>query len=245
MMEIQNGKINILRGVKFNVGRILETKSDKTVLTDVHISTDASGLYTSSTTQDIRVSHNTWMLDLVTNREYNYAGNGELKARAGHVLGTMTWHGRSLMDVNFTTGNTHTIDPPSTNPIISFVFALMMLSFGWALFPLMALMSPLAWLSSNGRFGALYLKNPLPDIQHLEAILTFVGGAIYLDSFYYLFNYLQPVSLDVFSLTAGLVFIVIFALHQYVMRACKSKHSDIMDVGSAQLAKIFSQVEQK
>lgn len=241
----ETGGDGVLRGMSLMVGRILQTNSNTMVFTDVNLTRNAFGGLQANTTHDVQVTHNTWLHDLNTNREVNYTGSGQLKARVGHILGTMSWRGDSIIDHNFSTGRTYAAQATSTNIFLSAIFSLAMTAFGWALFPVFALASPLVWAGfMRWRGGALYLDRAIPGVNRLEAIFTYGGGAIYLVSWLYLFNYHRGYFND-FVAVGSIVFVALIVLHQYVVRAAKTRHDALVAAGNAELARLYQKAEHK
>lgn len=243
--EKKSERDGVLKGMSLVVGRILQTNSNTTVLTDVNLTRNVFGGLQADTTHDVQVTHNTWLRDLNTNREVNYTGSGQLRARVGHIFGTMSWRGDSLIDHNFSTGRTYSAQATSTNIILSVIFSLVMIIFGWALFPIFALASPLVWAGlMRWKGGAIYLDRAIPGVNRLESIFTYGGGVIYLAVWLYLFNY-QRGSVDDFIAAGSIVFVALVALHQYVVRTAKTRHDALITAGNAELARLYHKAEYK
>lgn len=234
-----------LQGMSLLVGRILDTRSKDTVFTDVSIGRDVFGGLEATTSHEVQVSHSTWLQDLTTGKEVHYAGSGELRARAGHILGTMSWRGKSLIDINFSTEKVYTVQAVNPHPIASAFWAGALMVFGWALFPLFVLMSPLVWLGLiNWRNGSgAYIDTVAPGTHRLEAIMTYGGALAYAITLYQLFSHhngsFNPLPIIV------ILFAVLFGLHQFVVRAARKRQIALIETGKSELGRIYREAADK
>ncbi|MBM5458635.1 hypothetical protein H8F21_13780 [Pseudomonas sp. P66] len=232
----------MLKGMNVVVGRVLDTRSRSTVYTDVSIGRNAFGNLEANTYHDVQVSHSTWLHDLNTGRDVHYAGNGELRARPGHILGTVSWRGRSLIDHNFSTGMTYSVPPDTTSVFSSAIWAGILVVFGWAIFPIAALMSPLVWagwLNWNGH-GGFFVRNVAPGTHRIEAVMTYIGGLAYLIAVPIVLKSGDFVGPATFWLYAALL-----ALHQFVVRASHKRQTALMKVAASEIHRLYKEAEEK
>src|SRR5690606_10351345 len=120
-------------------GRVLDTRTSRDVYSTTHVSRDSTGNLNSHTTHDVVVSHNTWLHDLNNDVDVNYSGSGSIKARPGHVLGTMSYKGSSCIDVNYSTGTIYTVNKASKSILGSIFVAGFGGVLGFFFFPIMML----------------------------------------------------------------------------------------------------------
>lgn len=230
------------------VGRVLDTKTSSTVFSDTRVTQNAFGQLDSQTSHEVVVTHSTWLHDLNNDVDVNYSGSGSLMARPGHILGTMSYKDRSFLDINFSTNKTFQVPPSTTNVIVSVVFAIAMILLGWVVFPFLALLSPLAWsgkvkMAGN---GGTWTKAVVPGSHRIEAVLTYGGGIAYLLTFYAFSVLWQNNGTATGYMTAiGVLFAVLVALHQYVVRKVEPLHLALLDKGKAELNRLYKEAEVK
>lgn len=230
------------------VGRVLDTKTSSTVFSDTRITQNAFGQLDSHTSHDVVVTHSTWVHDLNNDVDVNYSGSGTLMARPGHILGTMSYKDRSFLDINFTTNKTFLVSPSTTNIVVSVAWAIALVLMGWAMFPLIALVSPLAWsgkIKMAGN-GGTWTKAVVPGSHRIEAVLTYGGGIAYLLTLYAFSALWQNNGTATGYMTAiGVLFAVLVALHQYVVRKVEPLHLALLDKGKAELNRLYKEAEVK
>ena len=228
------------------VGRVLDTQSTTTVFSDTTVSRNAMGHLDSHTSHDVQVTHNTWLHDLNKDLDVNYSGDGKLQARPGHILGTMSWSGRTLLDINFSTRQRFCVEPATTNILASGVWAAILLVMGWAIFPVFALLSPLVWMGVlrwNGN-GGVITTAVAPGSHKLEAIFVYGGGLAYLLAIIAFQSWDHGRMTNVGTIVTFL-FITLVALHQYVVRMVKIRHLALLEQGEAELNRLYKQAEAK
>lgn len=230
---------NPLDDMQLLVGQVLDTKSNHTVFSDVHVRENVFGGLESHTTHDVRVSHNTWLYDINRDTEVSYSGSGDLQARPGHIFGTMSWKGRSFLDINYSTGKKYVDRGTAFHPVASLVWGGILVVFGWAMFPLFALMSPLVWagwLKWNGN-GGIYTKNVVPGSHKIEALLTYGGGVIYLLALTYMVTQRNGGGV-VPALIVG--YGALAALHYYVVKKIAQSQAELLTRGEAELDTLYA-----
>lgn len=230
---------NALDDMQLLVGRVLDTRTNHTVFSNTHIQQNAFGNLESHTSHDVQVSHNTWLYDINRDTDVTYSGNGNLQARPGHIFGTMSWKGRSFLDINYSTNKKFVDTGTKYHPVASLVWGAILVVFGWAMFPLFALMSPLVWagwINWNGN-GGIYTKNVVPGSHKIEALLTYGGGLIYLAAFALMMT--QRRSDDI--LTALIVgYAALTALHYFVVKKIAQSQEALIKRGEAELDKLHA-----
>lgn len=220
------------------VGRVLRSDTNNTVFSETRLTQDVFGGVGASTSHDIVVTHNTWLYDLNNDIEVNYSGSGSLPARPGHILGTMAYRGRSLLDVNFTTNKSFSVPPASTSIVTSIVMAGAFTLLGWALFPLFMIVLPLTWL---GLFNAkaLFTTAKVPGTDRIEAIFTYAFGVAYGLFFVLAFTLEQPL------LLLGIYVAALIWAHRFMARKLAALHTDFIEHGHSELNRLYKEAEAK
>lgn len=230
---------NALDDMQLLVGRVLDTRTNHTVFSNTTVQQNAFGNLESHTSHDVQVSHNTWLYDINRDTDVTYSGNGNLQARPGHIFGTMSWKGRSFLDINYSTSKKFVDTGTKYHPVASLVWGGILVAFGWAMFPLFALMSPLVWagwINWNGN-GGIYTKNVVPGSHKIEALLTYGGGLIYLAAFAFMMT--QRRSDDI--LTALIVgYAALTALHYFVVKKIAQSQEELIARGETELDKLYA-----
>lgn len=228
----------MLNGMGLLVGRVLDSQSKSTVFTDVSIDRNVFGGLEANTSHEVQISHSTWLHDLNNDIDVHYAGSGELQVRSGHILGTMSWRGRSLIDINYSTGKVFAVPADSTNPIASAVQAGLMVLFGWAVFPLGLLLSPfvwMGWITWRGNGG--FIMNALvPGSHRIEAIFIYGGAVAYAAFLLALKHNHDPNQLIPIWIC---LYVVLFIMHQLVARAIKVRHVALIAKGKEELNRLY------
>jgi hypothetical protein len=227
--------------MKLVVGRVLDTRNSQVVLSNTHVHQNAMGHLDSYTTHDVQVSHNTWLYDINHDVDVNYSGSGSLQARAGHILGTMSWKGQSFLDINFSTDRVFSVSKTPTALMGSLIWGGLLIVFGPLLFPLFMLLSPMTWLGWfqwNGKGGA-YSKHLLPNTHRIEAILTYGGGLAYLIAAF--FMALPPHSGEKVITGFACLFAVFTFLHQHVVKSLAKEHDALLAKGREELTKLYNE----
>lgn len=228
------------------VGRVLDTKTNTTVYSSVNIGRDSLGGVSGYTSHDVEVTHNTWLLDLNTGREVNYSGGGEMRARPGHVLGTMSWKGRNLIDRNFNTGQVFYPQKTSTNIFVSMLWSAMLVLFGVILFPVLCFMAPMVWLgwfAWNGNAG-VFVNNVAPGFHKIEAGLIYGGGLIYLVA-WAIVMWRGNDTLGLIPPVAFILFVLYVSAHQYVARTVVKRYETLIELGKAEIDRQYQLAEEK
>lgn len=222
------------------VGRVLDTKSSHVVLSDTHVHQNAMGHLDSYTTHDVRVSHNTWLYDINQDKDVNYSGSGTLQARAGHILGTMSWKRQSFLDINFSTDSSYSVSKTPTSLLVSLIWGGLLIIFGPIIFPLFMLLSPIVWagwLKWNGE-GGLFSKHLLPSTYRLEAILVYGGGLAY--AIAAMAMSMPPRSSESVLTVLACLFGVFTYLHQYVVKNLAKEHDELLAKGRQELHRLYT-----
>jgi hypothetical protein len=230
------------------VGRVLDTRTSSTVFSDTRVTQNAFGHLDTQTSHELVVTHNTWLHDLNNEVDVNYSGSGSLQARPGHILGTMSYKGRSLLDINFSTNQVFSVPPASTNILVSIVMATAMVLLGWVCFPLFALVSPLSWWGKFRMKGGegLYVKAIVPGSNRIEAVFTYGGCIAYLLTIYAFSQFWQSGAQGSAYLTAIIVlFLSLVAMHQYVVRSVEPLHRALINKGRDELNRLYQEAERK
>jgi hypothetical protein len=213
------------------LGVVLDTKNSSQVFSDVTLGRNLFGHLDVETTHEVVISHDTWLYDLNRNIEVNYSGGGTIKARPGHILGTMSWRGKSFLDINFTTNSQGTIARPNTTLVGSLIMGAALVVFGWAMFPLFALMAPLTWIKVvKWRGGGVFLDYVLPGSKLIEAVAVYLGGLVYV-AFIAAFANANGHNYSV-GTVIGCAFVFYVLLHQWVMHSLQSKYDALIAHGS-------------
>lgn len=226
--------------MKLMVGRILDTKNSHVVLSDTHVHQNAMGHLDSYTTHDVRVSHNTWLYDINQDKDVNYSGSGTLQARAGHILGTMSWKRQSFLDINFSTDSSYSVSKTPTSLLVSLIWGGLLIIFGPIIFPLFMLLSPIVWagwLKWNGE-GGLFSKHLLPSTYRLEAILVYGGGLAYVIAA--IAMSMPPRSSESVLTVLACLFGVFTYLHQYVVKNLAKEHDELLAKGRQELQRLYT-----
>ncbi|MCK1789000.1 hypothetical protein [Pseudomonas violetae] len=231
------------------VGRVLDTQTSSAVFSDTRLTRNAFGQLDTQTSHEVVVTHNTWVHDLTNDVDVNYSGSGTLKARPGHIVGTMSYKGRSFLDINFSTNNTYLVTPLTKSIILSAVIAIGLILLGWVVFPVFALVSPLVWsghLKMAGNAG-IWTKAVVPGSHRVEALMTYGGGIIYLLLMPIAFSVLWKMNATppAYVTTIGVLFAVLVGLHQYVVRKVEPLHLALLDKGKAELNRLYKEAEVK
>ncbi|MCQ4282138.1 hypothetical protein NA633_03360 [Pseudomonas stutzeri] len=222
------------------VGRVLGSDTHNTVFSETRLTQDVFGGVGASTSHDIVVTHNTWLYDLNNDIEVNYSGSGSLPARPGHILGTMAYRGRSLLDVNFTTNKSFSIPPASTSIVMSIVMAFAITLLGWVLFPIFMLAVTLSWL---GLFDAkpFFTTAKVPGTDRIEAIFVYAFGVTYglLFVAFFSLHIEHPLAL------LGMYVAAFILAHNLLVRKLVALHTDFIEHGHAELNRLFKEAEAK
>lgn len=226
--------------MKLILGRVLDTKSSSQVFSDTHLGRDVFGNLDSYTTHEVVTSHNTWLYDLNRNIETNYSGAGSLKARPGHIIGTMSWKGTSFLTINYSTNTQAMATAPNTSLLGALIMGGAFVLLGWAMFPVFALLAPLTWMKVlKWRGGGLFTDYELPGTRRYDAIAVYLGGLVYIAFVAAVINGATHNS-DIGTLfVCAFVFYVL--LFQWVMRALKSKFDVLIAQGKQELNARYEQ----
>ncbi|MGE8405549.1 MAG: hypothetical protein ACN6QH_00725 [Pseudomonas sp.] len=231
---------DVMADMQLLVGRVLDTRSNRTVFSDTHVTQNAFGNLDTYTTHDVQISHNTWLHDINNDVDVTYSGNGDLQARPGHIFGTMSWKGRSFLDVNYSTNKKFTLQGGKAHPLASLVWGVLLVVFGWVMFPLGAVMSPLVWagwIGWNGG-GGMWSKHIVPGSHKSEALLTYGGCLIYLLGVMYVASHRGAG--DSFVTALGVGCVALSALHYYVTSKIAQSQHELLVRGEAELDRLYT-----
>lgn len=230
------------------VGRVLDTKTSSTVFSDTRVTQNAFGQLDTQTSHELVVTHNTWLHDLNNDIDVNYSGSGSLQARPGHILGTMSYKGRSMLDINFSTNQSFSVQPATTHILVSIIVAIASVLLGWVMFPMSALLSPLVWW---GKFkmhggGGFFAKAIVPGSHRIEAVFTYGGGIAYLLTFFaFILFAMNRAPVSAYFTAVAVLFMTLVGLHQYVVRKIEPLHLALINKGRAELNRLYKEAEMK
>lgn len=223
------------------VGRVLDTENKSTVFSNTSIGKDVLGNLEAKTTHDVRMSHSTWMHDLTAEKDVHYSGSGELQARPGHILGTMSWSGRSLLDINFTTDNVFSVTAGKVHPAASAVMGFIHVLLGALIFPVGLLFPILNPKSEKGFF----VKNVAPGTKKMELMHTLLGCVVFLIALGMSGDAIAHQNFGALCVIWAAVYVILTVTYHRLATAVKARYLELLDKGEYELRALYSQAEAK